>query len=191
MDSFDGSQWCESIMGPRPKPLVERFWGKVDKKNGFTPTHMPHLGHCWNWTAGKSTAGYGAIGIGSMVDGSRRMERASRVAWFLVYGKWPDLFVLHRCDNPVCVRPDHLFLGTNADNHHDKAQKKRASGGSSRGETNGSSKLSTEQALEIIRRKKETGSNKSKLAREFGVTNSHICQIGRTCWTHLSKGTTP
>lgn len=87
---------------------METFWSKVDK-----------TGECWVWVAGRFVTGYGAY----------RNQGAHRVSWGLMNGPIPaGLFVLHRCDNPPCVRPDHLFLGTHTDNMHDKVAKGRASG---------------------------------------------------------------
>ena len=93
------------------RPLVERFWEKVVK----TPT-------CWLWTAA-AQGGYGVIG-----DPHRkgRVLRAHRVSWELHDGPIPSgMDVLHRCDTPACVRPDHLFLGTAADNIADMFAKGR------------------------------------------------------------------
>lgn len=97
-------------MGPRPKPLAERFWPKVRKSDG-----------CWEWTAAKNACGYGVV---ACRPGRPRL--AHRVAWGLVYGEVDtSACVLHRCDNPSCVRPDHLFLGTQLDNVADMNAKKR------------------------------------------------------------------
>jgi hypothetical protein len=92
------------------RPLVERFWEKVRVAGGD---------ECWNWTAGPATR-YGMI-----YDGAT-MERAHRVSWALHYGAVPPgLSVLHHCDNQRCVRPDHLFLGTQTVNMLDAHAKGR------------------------------------------------------------------
>lgn len=75
---------------------------------------------CWEWAAGRSGSGYGGFAV------HQRVEGAHRVAWELWNGPVPDgLQVCHRCDNPTCVRPDHLFLGTIQDNQRDKVAKGR------------------------------------------------------------------
>jgi hypothetical protein len=99
-------------MGPKPKPLDERFWRHVDAS-----------GDCWVWTGARSIAGYGKMRLSR----PRQLMDAHRVSWELHNGPIPDGFlVLHRCDNPPCVRPEHLFLGTHADNAADKIAKGRA-----------------------------------------------------------------
>lgn len=93
------------------RPLDERFWEKV----------VTSPDSCWLWTGAQSPRGYGAFVV-SRGD----VRTASRVSWELVNGPIPDgLWVLHRCDNPPCVNPDHLFLGTHQDNMDDMAQKGR------------------------------------------------------------------
>jgi hypothetical protein len=99
-------------------PIEERFWDKVNR-DGPIPAHMAHLGPCWVWTA-STRGGYGSIGI------SGRMERSHRVSWELANGPIPaGLCVLHHCDNPLCVNPGHLFLGTKKDNAKDMYSKGR------------------------------------------------------------------
>lgn len=90
----------------------ERFWKKVRKSKG-----------CWTWTGSKSRHGYGQLRTGR---GKGRLELAPRISWRLANGPIPDgLCVLHKCDNPPCVRPSHLKLGTMADNSADMVRKGR------------------------------------------------------------------
>jgi transcriptional regulator with XRE-family HTH domain len=115
---------------PPPRPVVrklsieERFWAKVDK-NGPVPSHCPDVGQCWIWTAAK--VGSQGDQRGSFRRTSRRSELAHRVSWELTNGSIPEgLVVCHRCDLGLCVRPDHLFLGTQEENMLDMWHKCRA-----------------------------------------------------------------
>lgn len=94
----------------RRQPVPERFWAKVDR---------PDEG-CWEWLRSSDRRGYGMF----LLEG--RMVRAHRVSWLLTHGDPGEAHVLHRCDNPGCVRPDHLFLGTHQDNIEDMVEKRRA-----------------------------------------------------------------
>jgi hypothetical protein len=171
--------------GPKPRPLADRFWKKVDTKNGKTPTHMPHIGHCWEWKASCHRTGYGKIGVGSLTDHTHRWVFAHRASWFINNGEWPNLHVLHKCDNPKCVRPEHLFLGTDLDNTRDMIDKRRRV--VLCGENSGRVTLTEFQAKEIIRRRK-AGENQTKMAREFGICQGQIYRIGRSQWKHLATG---
>lgn len=99
-----------------------RFWKKVNK-DGPIPIQQPNLGKCWVWAGGVSSRGYGSMRRGKRIDGDIRAHRAS---WLIHKGEIPAGFgVLHRCDVPLCVNPDHLFLGTSLDNTHDMMSKGR------------------------------------------------------------------
>jgi hypothetical protein len=130
---------------------------------------------CWEWTAGKSDAGYGQIKI----DG--RMKGAHRLSYELHCGPIPNgVQILHRCDNPGCVRPQHLFLGTHAENMADKAAKGRQT----RGSTNGWAKL-TEKEVTAIRAAR--GRSKLDLAGQFGVSRRQISNIlAGKLWKHIA-----
>lgn len=90
------------------EPLADRFWEKVAKGEG-----------CWEWQGASIPKGYGCITV------DRRTVYAHRVSWLLAHGDPGDLHVLHSCDNPRCVRPEHLFLGTRSDNMQDMVRKDR------------------------------------------------------------------
>lgn len=97
----------------RRRPLTDRFWEKVAKSDG-----------CWLWTGSRQRNGYGFLFAGTRKE--PHPERAHRVSWRIHFGEIPDgLWVLHKCDNPPCVNPEHLFLGTRTDNMRDCARKGR------------------------------------------------------------------
>lgn len=149
--------------GPKPRTdeqFKRHFWSRVDKDED-----------CWLWTGAKDSNDYGLVGR------SRRMLRVHRVAWEFTYGRpIPEgLCVLHRCDNPPCVNPDHLFLGTKADNHADSVAKNRHSFG----ERNGMAKL-TFREVRFIRKAYAAGlGTHRKLADRFGVSQDTIWKVVR------------
>jgi len=152
------------VSGKRRISLEARFWGKVDKQQ---PDDA-----CWLWTAGIFWDGYGKFFGGP----ARRCLRAHRMAWELVNGPIPvGAMVLHHCDNPLCVRPDHLFLGDALINSQD-AWSKRRNVFQTRG--NPSEKLSVEQVVEI-RRRRNAGESLARLSSSFGVAESMVCRIAR------------
>jgi hypothetical protein len=137
---------------------LSRFWEKVDK-NGANG--------CWNWTA-SDVGGYGQFRLGL------RMVQAHRISWELAFGEIPDkLHVLHQCDNPPCVNPAHLFLGTHQDNVDDRQQKGRTLVG----EQHGKHKLSDIQVAEIRRRYSTGKETQTDLAKVFGIAHSQISKI--------------
>lgn len=99
-------------MGALMHGIAQRFWSKVFKHPGEG---------CWEWTAARNPqSGYGVIRIGSKAAGTSRTETAHRVSWLLTHWLIPrGRFVLHKCDNRKCVRPDHLYIGTQQDNMRD------------------------------------------------------------------------
>ena len=104
-------------MAPPVQPLMPRFWSKIQRG---------HPNECWPWTSPSQVRGYGRFWIGSRSDGTRRPVVASRFAYEAEVGPIPDgMQVLHRCDNPPCCNPRHLFLGTHRDNVEDMVAKGR------------------------------------------------------------------
>lgn len=170
---------------------LRNFWSKVNK-DGSTMSHMDSP--CWEWTASKTGRGYGHFGI------TRKLFLAHRVAWTIANGPIPlGLLACHHCDNPSCVNPAHLFLGTNLDNCQDKERKGR--GNPARGDTNGShtkperrprgevhgkSKLSDAKVIQIRVAYAAGGVTLRQLSSQFGVHFSAIGRIiRREMWQHV------
>lgn len=139
----------------------KNFWDKVNKNT---------LDGCWEWTAAKTPAGYGVFTLYA----HRESLRMSGV-------EIPDgKFVLHRCDNPSCVNPAHLFVGTCQDNHDDMRRKGRAP------TRNGNAKL-TEHLVRELRAWKAAGWSLRKVAPAFGLSTGHASQIiNRKIWRSVA-----
>ena len=137
---------------------MERFWSKVKRGSG-----------CWEWQAARSPLGYGRFNYG----GNRL---AHRVAWELENGPVPDgSCVCHSCDNPGCVRPDQLYLGTHADNLRHAGE--RGLMRPCRGEANGRALLTADDVREI--RRLAGPRNQRELGRQFGTSATNIGRIVR------------
>ena len=135
---------------------LDRFWSKVDRS-----------GDCWLWKASRTADGYGVI------RWAGKSRKAHRVAWVIAAGEIPaGKLVLHRCDVPGCVRPSHLFLGTDADNARDRTEKGRGA----KGERMGRAKL-TWREVDAIRIRVAAGEMQKTLAAEFDVATSTIARI--------------
>lgn len=135
---------------------IERFWSFIEK----TDT-------CWIWTGAKTVDGYGllSVKIGERVH----TPRAHRIAYFLANGELPDKsLVCHRCDNPKCCNPAHLFLGTHQDNMTDMAEKHR-----------GTNTLTADQEKSIVEQFNDMGFTKPQLAEIYQVPESLIQSILR------------
>lgn len=138
----------------------ERFWEKVKKSDG-----------CWEWTASDNGNGYGVFGV------SGRTTYAHRFSFELHHGSIPDgMYVLHKCDNRRCVRPDHLFSGTQRENVHDMIAKGRRRSYDRRGARNPNLKLSAGQ-VSLARELRASGHTLASIAARLGVGTSQIHRI--------------
>lgn len=165
---------------PDQADVAKRFWEKVHKGDAADA--------CWVWVASTTRRGYGTIRIGG------RQLAAHRLSWELHNGPISDgLFVCHRCDNPMCVRPDHLWLGSHTENMQDMVAKGRRVDGPSlnpeqraRGASHGCARLSNEDVV-AMRALYDAGDASAKeLAERFGLSLRHTFKIvRRQSWRHL------
>lgn len=150
----------------------------AEKLAAYAPPGLPD--ECWEWTRGKKN-GYGQMNIGG---GSGNNRGAHVVAWELANGQSsPDgLVVRHACDNPPCCNPEHLVIGTYAQNRADSVERDRHA----RGERHGTSRLTAEEAIEIRAAHKNGRMNQFELSDEFHVSQPTISEIvNRKTWTHI------
>lgn len=148
-------------------PVIERFWRNVQK----TET-------CWLWMGSKTNGGYGQI-----TDDFDRNLRTHRCSWEIHFGPIPDdMHILHTCDNPACVNPDHLFLGDDTSNYADSRAKNRHA----HGERHGQAKLTEPAVLSIRAEYAAGGISMQRLADKHHVSQNAIRRIcnGDT-WRHL------
>jgi hypothetical protein len=150
---------------------IRRFMDKVSPE--------PNSG-CWLWAGDALTSGYGVVWIS---DIPRQRALAHRVSYEHHKGPIPDsMFVCHKCDVPACVNPDHLFLGTNAENTNDKVAKGRQM----KGQNVPSSKL-TDEIVKDIRASVANGSTQKQMCDKYGIapgTMSFV--INRKTWKHVA-----
>lgn len=157
----------------------DRFWSKVNQ-DGPVPPHRPELGPCWLWTAAVNEHGYGVMRPAGRRSGPT--IKAHRVAVFLDGRDPGSRCVLHRCDNPPCVNPEHLFIGTKADNTQDMVAKQRGLVG----ERNGIAKLTADKVVEI-RRRMAAGEMRKSVAAAYEVSPATVTRIvQREGWRHVA-----
>jgi hypothetical protein len=163
-----GFNWKKATEQEKRNRIEENFHKLVIKQNNG----------CWDWKGNtKSSLGYGRVQIGK-----KRTKVAHNISWLIHRGEIPKgKFVLHKCDNPKCTNPDHLFLGTHYENVRDMVYKNRQA----KGESCPRSKLKTEQVIEIKKLIRD-GFDNGYIAEIYKVTKEAISAIrtGKN-WKHI------
>lgn len=154
---------------------LKRFWSKVKT------TDNPN--DCWEWQGTTQNKGYGMISIGGR-NGKQHLTH--RVSWELANGEIPDgLGVCHKCDNPLCVNPNHLFLGTHLDNMRDMFSKGRRKANPPKGDKHNMAKITQVKANEIRQRYENGGISQRALGVEYGLNQAVIWRIiHRKLWNY-------
>lgn len=155
---------------PRLSPEV-RFWNKVNKE-----------GDCWVWT-GCILRNYGGLQLNG------RIVKVHRFSWELHFGTIPKgMSVCHTCDNPICVKPEHLFLGDAKSNAEDRERKGRGNHHLQQGELHHQAKLTTEQVISMRRVRKETGISYARLGKMFKISTMQAWDIvNGNGWRHVTE----
>lgn len=161
----------------------QRFHANVDKCGPLPDTSNAHykgLGQCWSWTGCLSSKGYGVITLAG-----QKQRYAHRLAYALQFGEFEKKrFVCHKCDNPSCVNPEHLFLGDARANMLDKTKKKRNN--HALGESYKSAKI-TESDLKRIIELCASGMSQRAVGSLYGISNQHISRlVTRKRWKHVT-----
>lgn len=148
---------------PTAEQIIQRFYAKVGKAEPD---------ECWLWLGAKEVLGYGKLCVQRT---PQKTVKAHRLSYEVHYGAFDkSLSVCHTCDNPTCVNPRHLFLGTPADNSKDMVSKGRSP--SNKGERNARAKITWAQRDEIERLVK-SGKSQTEVARIFGIAQPNVSQI--------------
>lgn len=167
----------------RKYPANRKSRGEIPLIDRFLPKITEDISGCWIWTARRDKLGYGWIRLGY----KKGVIPSHRASWMLFKGSIPDgdgpkarTLILHTCDNPSCVNPDHLFLGNDADNCADRDKKGRQA----KGATHGSARFS-EDAVQEIRSLRKNGLTIKEISKNLNApegTIANICSGATWSW---------
>lgn len=148
------------------RPAADRFWEKVNKQSGVFCAQTGT--ECWLWTASLLPGGYGQLSLGVGLTG-----KAHALSYEWAHGTRKNLCVCHTCDHPACVNPDHLFLGTSAENSADMKRKGRAAR-----ET-----IRRKLTPLLVRRIRASTASRETLATRFGISVRQVSRVrSHVCW---------
>lgn len=167
------------------KNIPETNFPVSDKNRFYNYVCLPDENGCMNWKASRRDFGYGAF---SLYKG--KSIKAHRFSWMIFNGDIPKgMHVLHHCDNPTCIAPNHLYLGTDKENARDRIKRNRHSPPPIRcGEKNNKSVLTANQIIEIIKLINDGDLNNSQIANLYHVTSRNIDFIqDEKTWKNLTK----
>lgn len=150
-------------------PILSRY---ISDENG-----------CWIFQGQKNIEGYGIVQIGQARDGNRTRQMAHRYFYEQIVGPIPDdLLACHKCDNPPCVNPDHMFIGTQADNIADMMKKGRRGKTGAKGSLNGRAIVTENQVKEI----RDSSAARREVAAQYGISPVTVGAIkARRIWKHI------
>lgn len=172
------THYKQKLEGKELRELKLQYHGLSESDRFMQRVMKNDITKCWNWTGSRMKNWHG-----NWRNSDGNNELVHRASWRIFVGELPNgMCVCHKCDNPLCVNPDHLFLGTQSENAHDMWNKGRARPGISKGEKHGMSKL-TAEIVKDIRNSNLTG---IELAKKYGITATTVCDVKkRRTWDHI------
>lgn len=149
-------------------PRIKVITRSIDDLAGNFWKHVEITDGCWMWTGATSDFGHGVFS--SWEEGRSKIIRAHRMSWAIEHGRWPDRLVLHRCDVPACVNPDHLYEGDQSDNMRDMVD---------RGRHHNPAQRLEDSIVEAIRRDAATDMTQDEVAIKHGVSQPYVSRLVR------------
>lgn len=157
-------------------------WPRVPSRDRFFLKFTRDGNGCWLWHAQKTDSGYGVLAV------NRKNQRAHRYSWLLHFGEIPaGVCVLHRCDVRACVNPEHLFLGTHADNAADRNTKGRTAKGDRSNSLRGAACPAAKLTDDLVRRIRLDTRPIKEIRSEYGIGHATVSYVrNRKTWRHVT-----